>query len=502
MGTQKIQLALVFLIWASLSCLSSSLPSEFSIVDQSKELVSEERIAELFEQWKQKHGKVYKHVQEAEKRFHNFKNNLKYILEKNSKKMSSSGHTVGLNKFADLSNEEFKAVYTSKIKKPLNNTSFDGQSRRNVQGKARTASCDAPSSLDWRKYGIVTGVKDQGSCGSCWAFSTTGAIEGINALVTGELISLSEQELVDCDSTDEGCDGGYMDYAFEWVVSNGGIDTEADYPYTGVDGTCSISKEETKVVSIDGYTDIAEEESALLCAVINQPISVGMDGSAIDFQLYTSGIYDGSCSDNPNDIDHAVLIVGYGSEGDEDYWIIKNSWGTYWGMEGYGYIRRNTDATYGVCAINAMASYPTKESSSPSPYPSPTPPPPPSPPPPPPPPSPPSPSPSECGDFSYCPADETCCCIFEFFDFCLIYGCCEYENAVCCTGTEYCCPSDYPICDTEEGLCLKNAGDYLGINAKKRKIAKHKLPWTKYEEQTERQYEPLQWKRNQFAAMR
>ena len=207
-------------------------------------------------------------------------------------------------------------------------------------------------------------------------------------------------------------------------------------------------------------------------------------------------------------------------------------------MEGYFYIKRNTDLPYGECAINAMASYPTKESSSPSPYPSPAvpppPPPPPSPPPPPPPsPPPPSPgpSPSECGDFSYCPSDETCCCIYEFYDFCLIYGCCEYENAVCCTGTEYCCPSDYPICDVEEGLCLKvymttpsvflllflgtlqftlsvcmffvlqNQGDYLGVAAKKRKMAKHKFPWTKIEE-TQKTYQPLEWKRNRFAAMR
>ncbi|KAG2683979.1 hypothetical protein I3760_10G058800 [Carya illinoinensis] len=337
--------------------------------------------------------------------------------------------------------------------------------------------------------------------GSCWSFSSTGAMEGINAIATGDLISLSEQELVDCDTTNYGCEGGYMDYAFEWVISNGGIDTESDYPYTGVDGTCNITKEETKVVTIDGYEDVAESDSALLCATVQQPISVGMDGSALDFQLYTSGIYDGDCSSDPDDIDHAVLIVGYGSEDGEDYWIVKNSWGTDWGMEGYIYIRRNTNLTYGVCAINAMASYPTKESSSPSPYPSPTPPPPPVTPPPPPPPPPPSPTPSECGDFSYCPSDETCCCIFEFYGFCLIYGCCPYENAVCCSGTEFCCPSDYPLCDIEEGLCLKNYGDYLGVAASRRKMAKHKLPWSKLELKEE-EYQPLQWKRNRFAALR
>ncbi|MFQ6652200.1 hypothetical protein Gotur_024178 [Gossypium turneri] len=499
MGFQRNILGFLFLILASLTSLSSSLPSEYSIVEHEIDaFLSEERVLEIFQQWKEKHRKVYRHAEEAEKRFENFKGNLKYILERNAKRKANKWeHHVGLNKFADMSNEEFRKAYLSKVKKPINKRiTLSRNMRRKVQ------SCDAPSSLDWRNYGVVTAVKDQGSCGSCWAFSSTGAMEGINALVTGDLISLSEQELVDCDTSNYGCEGGYMDYAFEWVINNGGIDSESDYPYTGVDGTCNTTKEETKVVSIDGYQDVEQSDSALLCAVAQQPVSVGIDGSAIDFQLYTGGIYDGSCSDDPDDIDHAVLIVGYGSEDSEEYWIVKNSWGTSWGIDGYFYLKRDTDLPYGVCAVNAMASYPTKQSSSPSPYPSPSvpPPPPPSTPPPPPPP-PPSPSPSDCGDFSYCSSDETCCCLFEFYDYCLIYGCCEYENAVCCTGTEYCCPSDYPICDVQEGLCLKNAGDYLGVAARKRKVAKHKLPWTKIEE-TEKTYQPLQWKRNPFAAMR
>ncbi|CAM8994811.1 unnamed protein product [Rhodiola kirilowii] len=492
--------AIVFLTWASVTCLSYALPSELTLIGISHtELRSDDKARELFQKWKQHHGKIYKHSDDAEKRFAIFRSNLKYIVEKNSNRWSSSGHVVGLNKFADLSNEEFKEKYTSKVKRPASKVRGDSISRRSMVSKMH--SCKAPSSLDWRKYGAVTGVKDQGDCGSCWSFSSTGAIEGINAIVTGDLISLSEQELVDCDSTNDGCDGGYMDYAFEWVISNGGIDTEADYPYTGVDGTCNTQKEETKVVSIDGYEDVDESDSALLCASVKQPVSVGIDGSAIDFQLYTGGIYDGDCSDDPDDIDHAVLVVGYGSEGDEDYWIVKNSWGTSWGLDGYIYIRRNTNSTSGVCAINAMASYPTKDSSSaspPTPQPGPPPPPPPSPPPPP----PPSPSPSQCGDYSYCPTDETCCCLFEFFDTCFIYGCCEYQNAVCCEGTEYCCPSDYPICDVDEGLCLQSSGDYLGVAAKKRKMAKHKFPWTKIESEIQKKYQPLQWKRNQFAAMR
>ncbi|KAM6567643.1 hypothetical protein CsatA_026771 [Cannabis sativa] len=488
------QFSLIFFMWASLLVLCLSFHDtklsddhdlgNYSILDSWDEM----RVVELFQNWKEKHKRVYRLPEEAEMRFENFKRNVKYILESSK---SRKGHQLGLNRFADLSNEEFRKLYLSNVTKPLG-----GKRRRNNPMRTRLDSCDAPSSLDWRKKGVVTAVKDQGDCGSCWAFSSTGAMEGVNAIVTGDLISLSEQELVDCDSTNYGCDGGYMDYAFEWVINNAGIDSESDYSYTGQDGTCNKAKEERKVVTIDGYEDVGESDRDLLCATIHQPISVGIDGSALDFQLYTGGIYDGDCSDNPNDIDHAVLIVGYGSEGDEDYWIVKNSWGTSWGIQGYFYIKRNTNLPYGVCAINAMASYPTKESSTPSPYPSPSSPPPPSPilPPPPPPP----PSPTKCGDFSYCPSDETCCCLYEFYGVCLIYGCCEYENAVCCIGTEYCCPNDYPICDIEEGLCLKNQGDSMGVATKKKKMAKHKFPWAK----TEKISQPLELKRNPFATMR
>ncbi|MCL7028648.1 hypothetical protein MKW94_015146, partial [Papaver nudicaule] len=276
-------------------------------------------------------------------------------------------------------------------------------------------------------------------------------MEGINAIVTGELISISEQELVDCDTSCEGCNGGNMDYAFEFVINNGGIDTESDYPYKAKDGTCNITKEEKKTVTIDGYKDVAPEENALFCSVANQPISVGIVGSSLDFQLYTGGIYDGDCTNDPKDIDHGVLIVGYGSKEDQDYWIVKNSWGTKWGMGGYAHIKRNTDLEYGVCAINAMASYPTKTSVSPSPFPSPI-----SPSPPPPSPPPPSPCPNKCGDHvAYCPSGETCCCILKFYGVCFIYGCCRYENGVCCSESIFCCPQDFPVCDIEYGVCLQ-----------------------------------------------
>ncbi|XP_073027153.1 low-temperature-induced cysteine proteinase-like [Primulina eburnea] len=487
----------------SLAIVASSLSLEFSIIGANPDEILEERIPELFQSWKEKHGKVYEHAEEAAERLRIFRTNIKYVLEKNMDRRLPMGPLVGLNKFADLSNEEFRKIYTRKIQKP-----FEKRRRyslEDVQLKMKISSCEAPTSLDWREHGVVTGVKDQGQCGSCWAFSSTGAVEGINALTTRELVSLSEQELVDCDSTNYGCNGGYMDYAFEWIINNGGINAEYNYPYNGNDDKCNSTKEGEKVVSIDGYIDVEEEESAMLCAVAKQPVSVGIYGSAIDFQLYTGGIYDGECSGNPDEIDHAVLVVGYGSEGDEEYWIVKNSWGKDWGMNGYAWIRRNTGSRYGVCAINAMASYPTKPPPPPPPSPpppSPPPPPPPPPPPsPPPPPPPPPPSPTLCGDFSFCPPRTTCCCRFHTWGICLIYDCCPLNSAVCCNGSEYCCPIEFPICDVYEGLCLKKRGDYLGLRAGKRKPSRHKFPWSKIEE-NEKKHQPLRWRRNPFAEMR
>ncbi|XP_031095173.1 low-temperature-induced cysteine proteinase-like [Ipomoea triloba] len=480
MGTKYSQLCLILLlIIATFSCqISCYYHSDFSILKRG----AEEEVVEIFQEWKKKNGKVYRSDEESERRLENFKNNFKYVMMEKNILGNSEGTTVGLNRFADMSNEEFKNVYSSKIKIPFNKRKAIDE-MKGLQKKR--GHCEAPpSSLDWRKRGAVTHVKDQGDCGSCWAFSATGAMEGVNALVTGDLISLSEQELISCDPSNYGCEGGYMDNAFEWVMHNGGIDSSSDYPYTGRDGKCNLKKVKDEIaVTIDGYEDVAEQETALLCAVAKQPVSVGIQGSSLDFQLYTGGIYDGHCSDNPNDIDHAVVIVGYGSKGGKDYWIIKNSWGTAWGMEGYAFIRRNTNRRYGVCAINALASYPTKEpSAAPSPKPSPAAPPPPPPhrpppPPPPPPRPPPPPTPTFCGAGLVCPPDNTCCCLFEFFGVCFIQGCCGYKNGVCCGGSAYCCPSDYPICHVYEGLCLKKRGDHVGVAAKKRGMAKPNLPW-------------------------
>ncbi|KAM3284939.1 hypothetical protein P3S67_023738 [Capsicum chacoense] len=222
--------------------------------------------------------------------------------------------------------------------------------------------------------------------------------------------------------------------------------------------------------------------------LLDNLLVLGIDGKSLDFQLYAGGIYDGECSSNPDDLSHAVLIVGYGSEGGVDYWIIKNSWGKSWGMEGYAFIKRNTSLPYGVCAINSLASYPTKKSSSI----------PPSPPVPPPPPK-----PNICEDgLYYCPEGQTCCCGLDFFGMFLVHGCCPIENGICCEDSQLCCPQDFPYCDVLQGLCHKDYGDKVGVAAMRRRMANFKLPWSSGTEGIGKMDQTLQWKRNLFAAMR
>lgn len=185
-------------------------------------------------------------------------------------------------------------------------------------------------------------------------------MEGITKLTTGKLISLSEQELVDCDvdGDDQGCDGGLMDSAFEFIMDNGGLTTEAKYPYEGMDGTCNTHKSSSTAATISGYEDVpGNDEAALLKAVANQPVSVAIDAGGRDFQLYKGGIFTGDCG---TDLDHGVTAVGYGAERDgTEYWLVKNSWGSRWGEGGYVRMERDVDAQEGLCGIAMQASYPT-----------------------------------------------------------------------------------------------------------------------------------------------
>ncbi|CAI9782058.1 unnamed protein product [Fraxinus pennsylvanica] len=279
-------------------------------------------MVEKHKQWMAQYGRVYEDNAENEMRYKIFKENVVYIETFN--KAGTRSYKLGINQFADLTNKEFQASRNgykmSTYQKSPKESSFRYENVTAV-----------PSSMDWRKKGAVTGVKDQGQCGCCWAFSAVAATEGINQLSTGKLISLSEQELVDCDtSQDMGCNG---------------------------DGTCNSKKESSHAAKITGYEDVpANSESALLKSVAKQPVSVAIDASGSDFQFYSSGVFTGECG---TDLDHGVTAVGYGTASDgTKYWLVKNSWGTSWGENGYIRMQRGIDAGEGLCGIAMQASYP------------------------------------------------------------------------------------------------------------------------------------------------
>ncbi|KAK2984204.1 hypothetical protein RJ640_017317 [Escallonia rubra] len=300
-------------------------------------------MSERHEQWIVRYGRVYKDDIEKEMRFSIFKDNVEFIESFNS--VGNRPYRLSINEFADQTNEEFQASRNG-YKMPLG-----PKSSKTISFRYENVTA-VPSSMDWRKKGAVTPVKDQGQCGSCWAFSTIAATEGINQLTTGKLISLSEQELVDCDKAgeDQGCEGGYMEDGFEFIVKNKGIATEAAYPYDAADGTCNSQEEASHAAKISGYEKVpANSEKALLKAVANQPISVSIDASGNAFQFYSSGVFTGDCG---TELDHGVTAVGYGTTADgTKYWLVKNSWGTSWGDSGYIMMQRGVAAKEGLCGM-------------------------------------------------------------------------------------------------------------------------------------------------------
>ncbi|KAL6572109.1 Cysteine protease xcp2 [Orobanche minor] len=329
-----------------LSSIAIASAREFSIVGYSPDdLTCIDKLINLFESWTQKHGKKYESVKEKLHRFEIFKDNLKHIDERIK---VVSNYWLGLNEFADMSHDEFKKMYLGF--KPDHFIERNDQSHKefkymNVE--------DLPESVDWRTRGAVSPVKNQGPCGDCWAFSAVAAVEGINQIVKKKLIALSEQELVDCDTSfNKGCDGGLMNYAFTYIVVNGGLRKEEEYPYKAKNGTCKGNEDNSELVTISGFDSIpAYDEQSLLKAVAHQPISVAIEASGKDFQFYEGGVFDGECG---TDLDHGVTAVGY----ELDYITVKNSWGVNWGEEGYIRMKAKTGKPAGTCGINMMASFP------------------------------------------------------------------------------------------------------------------------------------------------
>uniref|UniRef100_A0A646QFB6 CathepsinL n=1 Tax=Hemiscolopendra marginata TaxID=943146 RepID=A0A646QFB6_9MYRI len=312
-----------------------------------------ELVATEWDTFKVFHGKNYSNSLEEKFRMKIYMENKNYIAQHN--KMYKQGiHTyqLAMNRFGDLLSHEFTALMNGFHPKYYNGTKPKGSAYLSP------ANVKLPTAVDWRKQGLVTPVKNQGQCGSCWSFSATGSLEGQNAKKTGKLVSLSEQNLVDCSKKfgNHGCEGGLMDYAFTYIKQNHGIDTEESYPYEARDGKCRFKRPNVGA-SDTGYVDVPEgdEEKLQEAAATIGPISVAIDASHPSFQFYSTGVYyEKKCS--TEELDHGVLVVGYGTdETGGDYWLVKNSWGEEWGEEGYIMMARNRDNN---CGIASSASYP------------------------------------------------------------------------------------------------------------------------------------------------
>jgi len=311
-------------------------------------------------QWKDHFNMKFEKKLVELQRFSVFQKNIDKILQHNAE-----GHNwrMGVNQFTHLSEDEWAARFS--------NITF--KHKPAPEGPTKLEVSAPLASVDWRKT-AVTDVKNQGSCGSCWAFSTTGSVEGAWAIKHGELVSLSEEQLVQCDTKhDQGCQGGLMDYAFEYINGAGGITDEADYPYTsgsGVRGRCPNSIPQF-VATVSSYKDVSPDNALQLQAALALgPVSIAVEADKSAWQSYRSGVMDSeSCG---TQLDHGVLAVGYNTA--ENYWIVKNSWGTSWGESGYIRLGISSSSSHGICGLLQQPSYPiVGDNPGPGPSPGPTP---------------------------------------------------------------------------------------------------------------------------------
>ncbi|CAE5963090.1 unnamed protein product [Arabidopsis arenosa] len=306
---------------------------------EERELQSEASLDQLYERW-MKHYSVERIPGSIERgeRFNVFKDTVMFVHE-----TKNIPYNLKLNKFADMTFKEFSNIYANC------NSGYDKEASPNASGRFMYENVTQLSdSFDWREEGAVSPVKDQKEC----------SVEGISQIKTKTpIIPLSAQELVDCVTNKKnGCEGGFMDRAFDFITRNGGITTEQNYPYKGLDENCQTPKKSD--ATIDWYEEVPKNEDALLKAVANQPVSVAIDADNPDFMTYTGGVYNGTCGKN---LSHAMTVVGYGSDSNQTkFWIVKNSYGVGWGEAGYIRMERGIKDHEGLCGIAMDAWYPIK----------------------------------------------------------------------------------------------------------------------------------------------